>query len=250
MSRYLTPEAKAQVMERWAETRADAETNGYTGDLDRSVEPGHQSRKGGCGYVDRGVLDLCDRLNALDGVVTLQSCEGHRYPNGDESFSENAAGLWLWLDRSRAREFYERAASLAEHPRIEQIRFLWGIEGREIVDVIFDGVSRGKMHESSDVIVSWFEPQVLASAHEESPIPVPFRLRCDGCLKQSNDGNIGREHWGCKFGGTWQKHAEVIARPDLSASALGADPKQVVADALAASAHEEKGVAQTEVPHE
>lgn len=160
--RYLTSEAKAKEVARWAETIANAERNGYTGDGDRPVEPGHAPREGGYGYVDRGVLDLCARLNALDGVCTLQSCEGHDYfsdaPDTD-LVTHRAAELWLWLSEDRARAFYERAHEYGEHPLIEQVALLWGRNReQEIVDVIFDGVSRGRMNESADLIVSWFAP--------------------------------------------------------------------------------------------
>lgn len=130
-SRYLTPAEKAQEIERWMRLRAEAERDGFTGESDR---------KGGHGYVDRGVLALTDALNAIEGVCTLQSCEGHEYSNGDGTRTSGAGGIWIWLDEPLARAFYRRASDLAEEPSIEQVALLWGRgRSREIIDLIFAG---------------------------------------------------------------------------------------------------------------
>lgn len=138
--RYLTPSAKVDELERWMAWRDEASRNGFTGEA---------GRLGGHGFVDRGILPLVDALNAIDGVCTLQSCEGHTYPHDgpDDGYRcpdcgdrvmHTGAQIWLWLSEPLARRFYERAHELAETPLVEQVALLWGRDReREIVDVIF-----------------------------------------------------------------------------------------------------------------
>ena len=154
--RWLTPSGKARELAFWDEYRRDAEGHGYTGDLDRPVEPGHATRRPGHGYVDRGVLPLVDALNEIECVCTLQSCEGHWYGESDGRYAAPAQ-LWLWLAEPIARRFYERVGELEASPLIEQVALLWGRDReKEIIDVQFDGVSRGHIDESADLLTRFF----------------------------------------------------------------------------------------------
>lgn len=62
----------------------------------RRVDLRSPSEPGGDGTQDPEVLPLCDRINALDGLCTVQSCSGHRQrqPGGKSAWASEAC-VWL-----------------------------------------------------------------------------------------------------------------------------------------------------------
>jgi hypothetical protein len=125
--RWLTPWDKMREVANWDETKRDFAT--------RADIPDHPL--GGYGYPDPEIYAVCDRLNALPGVCTLQSCAGHERANDDGSKYVYAGQLWLWLDMKRAAAFERVAPTLAASPLVERLRKLWLRDGREVVDVEF-----------------------------------------------------------------------------------------------------------------
>lgn len=138
-SRYLSPAGK------YAEL---AEFDHY-----KTVYVTPPNDSGGRGFPDPAILPWCDRLNALRGICTLQSCAGHRHNDG----SLSSGHLWLWLSPDVARAFRTRAFQLAKRsPPIERVYTLYADWGQEIADVRFAGNERGLLAESMELIFAFF----------------------------------------------------------------------------------------------
>ena len=131
-ARHLSPSTKRRELARWKGLRLSAGTK--SGDPDPDIYP------------------LCDRLNALPGVCTLQSCAGHRNGNVLDS-----GHLWLWLDRRTAERFDRNAWALAAFPTIERVARFYSPSGQEITVIEFQGNERGALATSADVIRLFFE---------------------------------------------------------------------------------------------
>lgn len=122
-TRWLTPEAKVAEVTRWLDYRSSVEI---------------PENAGGRGYPDPIMFAWTDRINEIPYVCTLQSCSGHRVPNGDGGTFFHAGQLWLWLTQRAAREAYDWLPDLESLEGIETVRINM-IDGREILDVIFAG---------------------------------------------------------------------------------------------------------------
>ncbi len=140
LPRHLTREAKRRELERWARLRT--EHIDAPGVPDPS-QPGH---------ADPDVYPLCDRLNALTGVCTIQSCAGHALDDG----WLRTGHLWLWLDAATAEKFDRQAWALATAPSIERVARLYLPSGQEISCIEFAGNERGLLKDSSDTIATFF----------------------------------------------------------------------------------------------
>lgn len=138
--RYLTAEAKARELAAWGEVRK------------AGIPAGNQAGKG---YPDPNILSWCDRLNALPGICTLQSCSGHLPRNGDPG--PHPGHLWLHLSEPMARAFSRRAFKLARQDGIEEVSCQFKEWGQEIVSLVFAGDDRGLLASSMDRITSFFE---------------------------------------------------------------------------------------------
>jgi hypothetical protein len=133
--RYLDPVQKGRVIANWRALRAEPRPSG---DL------------GGKGYPDPEMFPWTDRLNDLRWVCTLQSCAGHRAPDGHIWNGQ----LWLWLDEAASRTANARAFGLvAKHPLIEHMRRIYHDSGQEILDLVFMGGSA--LDRSMGEILSW-----------------------------------------------------------------------------------------------
>lgn len=143
---HLTPELKHQVLLAWEELKARGRVTG--------------NKEGGEGYPDEAVFPLCDRLNALDGVCTMQSCAGHRRPSADRVGQYIYPGeVWLWLSESMLRWFAEAAGRLAGQDGIEAVSVLYGRydDNRAVVSIQFQGNEQGRLSSSSDKVGCFFE---------------------------------------------------------------------------------------------
>jgi hypothetical protein len=159
--RYMTQAAKVEELLAWeAAKRARAENPPTT-------------FTGGLGYPDPEMFAWCDRLNALSRLCTLQSCAGHRCtPALQCSYCESEAArtgfdpdahvwngqLWLWPDEKLGRWFQHAAPELAALPGIEKVSVFWHVEGREIIDIQFEGAGHGKLGATvGGIICAFFE---------------------------------------------------------------------------------------------
>lgn len=156
--RYLTPKAKRGILRNWENLKAEP----------LPERPDRLGGLGGLGFPDPEIFELCDQLNALDGVCTLQSCAGHQWPapENPEQTITFPGNLWLWLDESMAFRFERSAPELAwSWPIIDRVRKLWlPVQGsaakpfdtEEIVEIYFQGMPTGQFPEASDTILQFF----------------------------------------------------------------------------------------------
>ena len=145
MERYLTDEEKLIEVARWIVYRSDA-TNQAPPD-----------QEGGWGYPDPDVFELTDMLNAIEGVLTDQSCAGHLHSGetpGETSMWDGK--LWLRLSEPMMERFTADAYRLYESPTIERLQRIFHRDVGDIVEIIFQGNNRGKLAESGAAIVAFF----------------------------------------------------------------------------------------------
>lgn len=95
-------------------------------------------------YMDDGMTEWCDRLNAIPGVVTLQSCTGHktgdRGGTGQVHGYEMPGSLWFRVER------FSNAEWLAAQPTIDQVAHLFGRDRLPLWEVLFLGRNRSEQH--------------------------------------------------------------------------------------------------------
>lgn len=109
--------------------------------------------KGGMGFPDDRIIPLCDEINTLTGVCTLQSCAGH--PRSTKQKWSAPGQLWLWLDRRMFRAFIRQAPAFAKRAGIEEVRLLFGRynDDRIVVDLLFHGDDKRRLKKSSTAIL-------------------------------------------------------------------------------------------------
>lgn len=86
---------------------------------------------------------MCDALNKLSGVCTLQSCTGH-VVEGRDCYNGN---LWLWLDEAASLVLGCFGHVLARMHGIESVTKKYAEWGQEIIVINFDGGSE-EAHQS------------------------------------------------------------------------------------------------------
>ncbi len=125
MIQHLTPEAKVQVLAEW-----QAAKDGPRG-------------AGGSGFPDDAIIPLCDQLNGLDGICTLQSCSGH--PRTRTQRWASPGQLHVWLDEWCFVRFLLVADDIARMPLIDDVCVLFGRwdDARAVVSIFFLGADKG-----------------------------------------------------------------------------------------------------------
>lgn len=134
--RWLTPEEKAREVGAW--------------DAVKGQDVPEDS--GGRGFPDPDMVPWCDRLNALPGVCTVQSCAGHRRADGYMS----SGHLWVRLDEGMAQAFDRRALDLAAHDYIEEVARVYKPWGAEVASITFAGNERNLLPTSMGTILRFF----------------------------------------------------------------------------------------------
>lgn len=102
------------------------------------------------GDPDPDIVPWCNRINALQGICTLQSCAGHR-DNGN--IVTRPGHLWLWMDRLTSKIFDASAFELARHRNVERVERLYTAWGQEIASITFAGNERDRLAESMQAIL-------------------------------------------------------------------------------------------------
>lgn len=135
-TRFLTPEEKEDELRRFRELRATPE----------AYRTAHPDAAGGEGYLDPEILPLCDALNEIPGLVTVQSCCGHRYMAPTElepGWVIHPGILWLRMSEDLARSFEAEVGRLLSSEMIHRVSKLYAYEGgrrpHEVVEVLFSG---------------------------------------------------------------------------------------------------------------
>ena len=139
---WLTPEEKKDILDGWEDRQTTL------------MRPATAS--GGRGFVDAEIVPLCNALNQLPGVCTLQSCAGHAANDSDGA--EYSGELWLRLDYAMSCRFEKAVHQLASNPLIERVgKIYWG-DGKETITIKFQGNEAGwnKLRESGAAILAFF----------------------------------------------------------------------------------------------
>lgn len=123
MSRYLTLEEKVTILYWW--------------ELAKLRKLPERQDIGGRGYPDPEIFSLCDRLNEISGVCTLQSCAGHDAEHSDGGIYP--ANLWIKLSDSMAEMFEIKVSRFQRymHPWVARVGKHWQPDGEEIVEITF-----------------------------------------------------------------------------------------------------------------
>ncbi len=131
--RFLTDSGKARELVHWSGIRSTSPTSGP-------------------GIPDPEIVPWCERINALPGVCTLQSCAGHESRG---SGARSSGHLWLWLSKEKAIAFEKRAFELARDAAIERISTIYQPWGQEVVQIEFRGTPDGQLESSGQTILAF-----------------------------------------------------------------------------------------------
>src|SRR5688572_3692497 len=135
-AKWLTRDAKLRVLEQWFELLAGERWVGNT------IARRGARRRAAIDAPDADMVPWCLRLNRLPGVVTVQSCAGHRFAGGDT----DPGSVWLWLDRATyTAGFPDRAGALTAQRGVDRVQTLHGKNGRVLVAITFAGNERGTL---------------------------------------------------------------------------------------------------------
>lgn len=141
--RHLSPARKREALAGWEACKGSGTSLG-------------DGAPGGAGYPDPEMFRWCDRLNAIPGICTLQSCAGHLDAGGRGVTSPGR--LWLLLDPEMSAAFDARALDLAaDSDHIERVCRIYSSWGEEVTSIEFAGNERGMLEASMRRILAFFE---------------------------------------------------------------------------------------------
>lgn len=149
MNRYLQPTDKVTILAEWQRLQDQPRP---AGDL------------AGKGWPDPEIIPLCDELNKLFGVCTLQSCSGHGGGGG---------GLWLWLDEPTSRMFDLWGHVLANMQGIEVVSRKYTAWGQEITAIDFDS----RFDKALKSVLLFFRALAATSCNRQPPLLTDIRCR-------------------------------------------------------------------------
>lgn len=148
--RMLNPTIKEYEMRKWRESVAEFEEGKARGEITGDT--------GGLGYPDPDVYALVDSLNRLDGIVTMQSCSGHRH-EGEGSESMWSGQLWIAMCHPVWSRYVNHVDDMLEFPDIERASLLFLKGEMDVADIIFQGMNKGEneLRRSGTIIYNFFE---------------------------------------------------------------------------------------------
>jgi hypothetical protein len=145
-TRFLTEEEKVHELALFERYKAEP----------RNWRRENPDAKGGEGFIDHEILPLCDELNQLAGVCTIQSCCGHVNKHGYQYPGQ----LWIRLSAGLSGQFDARVAELLRSDVIQHITKLYSFQDgsapHEVIDLKFWGEPQGRMAEAHAVIAAFF----------------------------------------------------------------------------------------------
>lgn len=151
-TRTLTPELKKQILYRWVKTQGEFLVAKGLGAIPENP--------GGMGYPDPEMFTVCDRLNSLPGIVTMQSCAGHVHPGEEPGVEAMWSGqLWIGMSEPVRARYISRIDELLIHSYyIERCKIIFMLDQIDVADIIFAGMNRGPsaFADSVDIIYDFF----------------------------------------------------------------------------------------------
>lgn len=111
------------------------------------------------GYMDLELIPYLERINACDGVMTLQSCTGHKKSKErDATFDGH---FWMRLSQEKMKVFNKKVAILVESEFINQVSIMYSYyretEIRKIVSIAYRGHESDMFYQSIEFITQFFE---------------------------------------------------------------------------------------------
>ena len=140
MSRYLVDAEKHRTLLEWQARRHDLQLRGL---------------RGGTGGVDAAIVPWVDRVNAIRGVCTLQSCSGHRPSDSDNPEVGTPGQLWMALSYPMATAINQRMYELVAAPTVIRVLTRYQPYGQDVLDVMFVGDDRGGLARSMTAIIEF-----------------------------------------------------------------------------------------------
>ena len=110
------------------------------------------------GHLDLEMIPYLERINACDGMVTLQSCTGHK-----KSKKRNytfGGHLWIRLNKELTAIFDERLIALVKSASINQVEKNYSYykqrELQETIVIMFEGHEADSFYRSIEFIAQFF----------------------------------------------------------------------------------------------
>lgn len=98
--------------------------------------------------LDSEMVPYLDKLNAIKGLVTLQSCQGHKYKSRNYPGTQmlETAHVMLKLSKKLSISFYEKVAKLVAIKNVERVSVEFDALGslQEVVMIYFYGGDHDK----------------------------------------------------------------------------------------------------------
>lgn len=111
------------------------------------------------GHLDLEMIPYLERINACDGMVTLQSCTGHKKSKKYPSMS--GGHLWVRLSKEMTVLLDGRLWQLVRCKFVTQIdkiyHFYEFVEVREVIDISFPGHEDDSFYQTMEFITQFFE---------------------------------------------------------------------------------------------
>lgn len=111
------------------------------------------------GHLDLEMIPYLERINACDGMVTLQSCTGHK-----KSVIRNYTSdghLWVRLNKELTVLFNQKLIILVKSELINQVDKMYSFfkekELQEVINIPFKGHESDSFHQSMEFITRFFE---------------------------------------------------------------------------------------------
>lgn len=148
--RMLTPSVKTYELMRWAETMADFKAKVDSGEVTGPT--------GGLGYPDPEIYPLVHSLNVLEGIVTMQSCSGHRH-DGEGEESMWSGQLWIAMCHPVWSRYINHVDDMLAFSDIERASLIFLQGEMDVADIIFQGLnkSEAQLERSGTIIYNFFE---------------------------------------------------------------------------------------------
>ena len=110
------------------------------------------------GHLDLEMVPYLERMNACDGIMTLQSCTGHK-KSKKRNYTFDGH-LWIRLSEKSTALFNERLTVLVRSPLINQVEKQYSYykqkELQEIINIMFRGHEADSFYRSIEFIAQFF----------------------------------------------------------------------------------------------
>lgn len=153
---YLTDWQKREILDAWKGTQRTG-TGG--------VEKAHKS-----GHPDHAVIDLCDRINKLEGFCTVQSCAGHKAEETKTDLDKGSGAkvvatvgrsshghLGVRMDQAAAKIYHRRSPDLVPFRGILEVGFKFDLIAGPVAMVQFEKQTEEGSWATRDRLARFFE---------------------------------------------------------------------------------------------